>query len=268
MEFLSRSWSSSALEISKAIGAFPSAVVKNFPGGPSRCPVLRPPRRDDFGGHRRRAGGKLPPFPATLFPLRVSSGHFQLIMERIMSQSYGLGGWFKETGRRRRKRRRGPQNAQATTPLFSCWCLRSAVAAIGLQRPLHHLLASKDEKQRKLTWLCSAVNVSISGGDVMTLTAAAAIGDLHWKIVSVILTDWMWCLEVLKISPPGPGATLWRAGRAFVTLLEDGVREWSSSKCRDQRGILAVQQLNSVRADSNQLSQHLKDVKNRDEEVA
>ncbi|XP_031098820.1 VAN3-binding protein-like isoform X2 [Ipomoea triloba] len=86
MEFLSRSWSLSALEISKAIAPSHQAVVKNFPGGPSNAAASPAAGggtilEDIAGELEETAAVSGNPFSF------ASSDTSQLIMERIMSQS-------------------------------------------------------------------------------------------------------------------------------------------------------------------------------------
>ncbi|XP_019180812.1 PREDICTED: VAN3-binding protein-like [Ipomoea nil] len=85
MEFLSRSWSLSAVEISKAI-APSQAVVKNFPGGPSNA---APSPAAGGGTILEDIAGELEEAAAVSgIPFSfASSDTSQLIMERIMSQS-------------------------------------------------------------------------------------------------------------------------------------------------------------------------------------
>nr|GMD75611.1 VAN3-binding protein-like [Ipomoea batatas] len=174
MEFLSRSWSLSALEISKAIAPSHQAVVKNFPGGPSNA-----------AASPAAAGGT--------------------ILEDIAGElSKTVGRWFKDRKEKKKEETRA-QNAQLHAAV-SVAGVAAAVAAMAAAAAASSA-ASKDEQTAKTNMavasaatlvaaqcveaaesmgaerehltsvVSSAVNVR-SAGDVMTLTAAAATGKM------------------------------------------------------------------------------------------
>lgn len=84
MEFLSRSWSASALEVSKALS---SAAA----GGAPTLPLSLPPQAEDPAGEVDDS----PAIAGNTFSF-ASSATSQLVMERIMSQSVSLSSLFLE----------------------------------------------------------------------------------------------------------------------------------------------------------------------------